>query len=387
MLGKTYTNKEIFSMMQKTKSLVFKAGAGYTWWILPLIFLSALGERPAKPPSEFIVQGLVIRERLPESKGWNDERAFEIFYRDGDWRIQLSGRGEWQDSIQIFLDGDKTCYISSYNVSLLDERRKRGEEVGSNVATAMIRNDPVPYFPLAEIAGPVWLTFLSAEFFRTQQQGEMTPPVESGIMGFRGDAAEEITKQRFLRGELSTSLEVPLRIDYPFRATTTDPTMGAIYQKIEEDFPGQTNAVFRILATTNVHGMLLPRESLLDVHIPAGAPGATEASRFLFHVKTTNVVLGQVSPSQTKAEMPGLTAVSDFRFVRPNERLFFAYRTEKWLRDSEVKQLPQYQRARASLGLPPSRPMSAIVFAVVVLAVTGWLIFLGSKSKTTTKTP
>jgi hypothetical protein len=110
-------------------------------------------------------------------------------------------------------------------------------------------------------------------------------------------------------------------------------------------------------STTNVNGITLPRESLFEVCVPAKTGGQGEW-RMLYRVTVTNAVARHVSKAETWPEMPGLTVVSDFRFLTTGQRLFLRYSAERWLSDSEVKLLPQYQRAAAIVTLFPQSSMS-----------------------------
>lgn len=352
-----------------------------------IILCVALVDPVLASPSDLIIEGLAVRERHPESLGWNENRGFTVFKAGGSWRIRLAGRAGREDHTDIFLDGDRTFYMSMY-ASVLEEWRAQGREVGENVATAMIRPDRVPFFPTAELVGPIWATFLSGEFFANQRDGKMSPLVSAGIMASRAGAAEEITTQRFSRAELVTALAVPNRIDYLFEGTVTDSGRQEGYQMVQSMFGGQTNAVFEIVATTNVAGLELPQESLFTVLVPANAPGISDAHWFSYRVLVTNLHLTAQAAPVIRPDMPGLTLVSDFRFVRPDEPLLFSYRTSHWLTDAEVRRLPEYSRAMASVARRPQNPMIGLLFAFVVVVTTTpllWLLYRRNQTRASTK--
>jgi hypothetical protein len=314
-----------------------------------------------------VVEGWITND-IP-SEPLAQSKEFQL-RTDGDkWIMRLSGPLGPKQYFEIFFDGKKTCYLNNMK-ALIEEKKAEGKQVGDNVANAIIRPGPVPYFTLIEDAGLLWLTYLSGPFLAGNQalEGFITPPCRKGIMGSGDVRTEDLLLQRYRRtADRVNSLGVPKRVEYFFAATNLPGMPRSIgLKEVERQFYSQTNAVFEVLNVAQVNTTRIPERSRLVVLKPAEISGQAIDVTFFLHA--TNITVGG-SNTNLVPEIPGLTHFTDHRFanaVRP--LLFFSYEGTRWLSDREVKRLPQYQWA---LGrVPPaelSRTGKVLFFAVLVL--------------------
>ena len=317
---------------------------------------------------QFTVEG-VVTNNIPRT-GPGAVVPFRASSDGTNWLVRFSVNNGPIDFVEAFSLGDKVAYLCNME-SWLAEKRRKGETVGSNACIAMIRRGAVPFFPMQQEAGVVWQTFFSGEFYRTNVDGFITPLFVYGFMGAGHVKFEDLTLQAFTRGAVATDLRIPREVSLLFK-TRNGPVRSAAYDRM---FEGQTNAMFRLLATTNLGTAVLPAQSELEVSIPPPfadpvpipeQEGWTQ-KHIRFGVRTTNVILETPSDVLTP-KILGVAPITDLRFAATNGILLLTYRSDKWLPDEELRQRPEYKSAHERIfGRRPGVHTKWFLVCVVAL--------------------
>lgn len=335
--------------------------------VLAVIILASSGpwqNLPAQMPSLF-VEGRVTNT-LASNVPFRD---FSLRSDGNRWSIWFSGIPGVNDSVEVFYEAGKTYYLCNME-SVLARLKAEGRETAPNIATGMIRRDPVPLFPMVPEAGIVWLTYLSGLFFVEHQGAYMTPPYKDGFMQNGFLRFEDLTMQRILRGPLLPFLKVPESVDFLFDVTNAPRQVA----QFEEPYRSMANARFTVVERSLVNRQAVPSVSLLEVFVPSKSlgsapdPQALTWSTIQYRCRATNItVLGR--GSYHSPSMPGLTHVTDFRFAVPQRHLLVSYEATQWLSDADVKGLREYKVAIASLPAIPVGTTGSLVYALVVALV------------------
>lgn len=145
---------------------------------------------------------------------------------------------------------------------------------------------------------------------------------------------------------------------------------------------GFTNVVYRVDATSNSSGLLLPARFHVDHYMQEGRPGENAVSACSLWRRFSFSVTNRCTEAGVASFIPrvlGITTVDDLRFALSEPRVLKVgyVATNRWLTDSEVKRLPEYAQtlryqAGASARLVGPRPTS------IVSKVLFWSSFAGS---------
>lgn len=318
-----------------------------------------------------VVEGYVTNNILRTGAG--DVRWFRAAGDATNWLVRFSGLPGVSDYVEVFGHGGKTFYLNCMK-DVLARKEQQGQKVAYNVATGMIRSGDVPFFPMMQEAGVVWLTLFSGNFFQTNTSGFITPPCRSGFLGTGNVRFEDYPLQKYIRsGTLVTALSIPEQVDYFFVASNAP----FLNKDIERIYGRMTNASFTLVETSVIAGRTLPSVSLLRITAPEDIVGGPV--NYQFGVIATNISFSH-APVELIANIPGATHMTDNRFGTPDRKMMVSYAANHWLSNAELERQPEYRRL---LAMFPDGPRASLKSATLVaIVIAGGLIpaFLYAKT-------
>jgi hypothetical protein len=107
-----------------------------------------------------------------------------------------------------------------------------------------------------------------------------------------------------------------------------------------------------------------------------GDPGPRVVPRFTYEIVATNLTTRLLHTGDFRPRLPGKTFVNDMRFSTPDNTIHVNYYVSdgRWLKDGEVKQLPEFAVAagqagqkRAAASQPAARGTRQVVWVVLGL--------------------
>jgi hypothetical protein len=280
------------------------------------------------------------------------------------WEITLNPTSPTNDIYKAKFDGTNIYFIHDLSRAV-GAMKKEGKLVGSNIANAMVVRGEVPHDPFAEAIGPIWLTYASMCYFEHRTNDEIEPmfSFSDSVIGWDQRFSEKA------KWALSSSLQLPesLIMQCDGNRLTINrmvPTYNAKYKPPYDR--GFKIVQYRVNSFTNIQGKLFPMTAVFETF---GTKKDGISNTDLRTVTEHNIVTFQISNTSDVDNLPprtpGETAVTDSRFLADHV-IRFAYRcNDRLLTDSEVRQLPQYQKAK-SVGWITPKSMVAIPESVAV---------------------
>jgi hypothetical protein len=215
------------------------------------------------------------------------------------------------------------------------------KDVAPNVATARIykNQNVVRDFTAPEIA-PIWLMFVSGEYFRSLTNNLVEPVVIDGLNS-------PILKISEISQQVYWQLQdqppwFPIQVSFlddgifhvppPLKSVKRPPPLDA----------GFTNAVFRVNSFTNVGNLQVPQAAVLETYSPSPskAEGGTLYMKGRYVMKVKTVKLGLL-PTAFRPVLPGVTRIDDWRFHGwPNG---ISYQSTNWLPESVITNASQFK--------------------------------------------
>jgi RNA polymerase sigma factor (sigma-70 family) len=266
---------------------------------------------------------------------------FSLRASNSEYELRVTGYQKGIDYRETAFDGTYLYELTAYNKSSIPMPNDARKDVAPNVATARIYKNQnlVRDFTAPEIA-PIWLMFVSGEYFRSLTNNLGEPVVIDGLNS-------PILKISEISQQVYWQLQdqppwFPIQVSFlddgifhvppPLKSVKTPPPLDA----------GFTNAIFRVNSFTNVSNLQVPQAAVLETYSPnpSKAEGGTlyMKSRYVMKVKT--VKLGLL-PTAFRPVLPGVTRIDDWRFHRwPNG---ISYQSTNWLPESVITNASQFK--------------------------------------------
>jgi len=318
-----------------------------------------------------------------------DTGTFAVSTRSSSqWLIQVRRDHSDLDSMELGRDGGP---VHEYVLARSNAERQaaRAGRRPLNDGIAFLRPGPVGNAKSSEEATILWWAFLSDSYLEERERASDTKlPIifttDDRLRYFDTTMPSHWRRFReppFLPERLDQENE---GIEYTWRDYDNGPYVMPPERSRYPGLAGRgfTNVVYKVEATSNFGGLLLPSKFHLDWYMPEGrlAESAVRAcslwKRFSFAVTNRSTEIGVAS---FIPQVLGITTVDDLRFALSKPRVlkveYFA--TNRWLTASEVKALPEYAKtvqyqAGASARLVGPRPTS------IVSKTLFWSSFVGS---------
>lgn len=296
--------------------------------------------------------------------------------RDGrNWWISVRWQDEDIDQVQVSTDSTNIYILHSFS-SVIERAKRKGEFVGSNVASGRVFPGQLPRLndPLFMI---LWFAYLSDSYLEGVKDDRL-PPIE--VLPVAGGRVNTATPQKCDVERFASAPRLPRTAVFWDTGTLTimppigdDATSGGArrmswHKPYNEGF---TNGIFAADMLTNANGVSVPCRSTFN----SFAPKANGAScRDLALRASTDITLHHVTPRCTRMtclpDLCGPTAVQDRRFseLPPSTRVrpFEYFITNVWLSEAEIRKLPVFREAKAATRMERHR----------VRVVRPWLIAL-----------
>jgi hypothetical protein len=273
---------------------------------------------------------------------------FRISVRDGNWfvRIKVNAEGAY-DYQEASYDSTNLYYVGSME-QILKNKRAEGIAVGQNIATGWIYKRPILHTTFAHEVGIIWLAYASAYYFQALTNDMAEPVISIGVSSGVYNEQHDY-KQRVEWSTFEGKLNLPRKAVY-FEDGVRRPLQPLLSRtKTELHYPspydrGYTNAIFRVLQTTNLEGFTVPVVAELETFVPlSGGRKATDLAKInhYYLIGTNFAPRGAMAGMQPK--LPGVTAVSDARFLE-KAGVFSYLRETGWLSEREAMETPSFRR-------------------------------------------
>jgi len=332
-----------------------------------------------------------INETLASVENYNFEVAVSNCY----WDIKFFPTIVTNDSYEAKFDGENIYFIHNLSNSI-ESLKKAGKEVADNIATGLVVKNQVPHDPFAEGIGPVWLTYASSCYFKDRTNDDVE------VMFSRSDDMiflDQVVHQK-AKWKLNGALTLPTNLDI-----INDGSVFS-YRSLEHKYHVPYNngfriAQFEVLTTTNIEGFSFPASAVFKTFGTKEHGRTNSDLRVVFehHISLTRTLVGAII-DDLPPQVPGITAVTESRFI--GEKMNpFSYRCKnRMFTDSEVRKLAEYERGRripwiTSRSFSGAPSLSATVerkkrIALAIILVTALLptpviIFLLIRSKNKTR--
>ena len=254
-----------------------------------------------------------------------EDYQFQAIVDGNKWLMHLTtseNRIVTYDYCELGYDGETLYYLRSIK-SWVQDQLLAGKPPGSNSATAIILHAPVPAFSANHEAGPIWLAYASAAYYRSLQNSMAFCPLTRNI-GPRGytttlDAYEQ--EVRVSPGGGSPG--VPRQV--LFLETNMSGVIGAHL----------TNATFHVLRYTNSGDWTLPLQSIVKIYKFNREPGSLNVGLLVsdeYEMTTDSVGPAPVSTTFVPT-VPELAHTSDLRFWHDAKlplKVFYYFNQDSW---------------------------------------------------------
>ncbi len=278
-----------------------------------------------------------INETLASVENFNFEVAVSNCY----WDIKFFPTILTNNSYEAKSDGENIYFIHNLS-NAIELLKKEGKENADNFATGLVVKNQVPHDPFAEGIGPVWLTYASSCYFKNRTSDDVE------VMFSRSDDRiflDQVVLQK-AKWKLDGALALPIKLDI-----FNDGTIFS-HRSLEHKYHAPYNngfriAQFEVLTTTNIEGFSFPASAVFKT-FGTKEHGRTKSDlRLVFEhqILLTRISIGAVI-DDLPPQVPGITAVTESRFI--GEKMNpFSYRCKnRMLTDSEVRKLGEFEKAR-----------------------------------------
>ena len=227
------------------------------------------------------------------------------------------------DYHEAWFDGTNLYHVCSI-ATAVQTMRSRGTNVGANTATAWVHRTRFLHDSFAHYIAPLCFAYASTSYLNALTNNMVEPIWEWPLSTGSYSALNPITVKSIITRH-------PVEPYLPTQAVFFDdglvrhpawPSVRATKRKPPYG-DGFTNAVFSVGSFTNVGGYALPNTAVLEVFAPkdrifSPTQLGTNASDLIAHshyrITLTNATVQRTLPS-TQPALPGLTSISDSRFV------------------------------------------------------------------------
>jgi len=339
-----------------------------------VIFLASLSMCTAKA-QEFEATGELVFY-LNHFNEWDryETNQFHITVSGCNWLLRLTPimPKPYCDYRELSYDGTYVYSVASFEKIIEAQRTNRS----ANVATATITEGPVPHDESVHEAGVLWIMFASSCYLSSVTNQRTEPAITFGVPSWQYSFANRYTVKTVFKLQEKTPA-VPESLIYFDEGFMRDPARSEVVTKREAPYDaGFTNAVYRVLQSTNCGDLRLPTRAILETYVPARTV-LTETGRFHLNIRywiNVDGVRAQATPNPNfRPKLPGMTMVSDRRALAGVP----PYLTRQWL---TVMQAQQTGRT------PPTSRMHRVVRYLVLglmatLSGVPLLVFLYRKKR------
>jgi hypothetical protein len=289
---------------------------------------------------------------------------FRAIVEGGKWRIHTTSDenpATTYDYAEASFDGQTLYFVRSI-ASWVEDQIRSGKQVGSNTASGIILNRPVPQFGMNHEIGPIWLAYASGDYFSSLKDEWAFSPLSRGV-GPKGNiATRDAYKQAVRMSRSESSLGIPSKVVF-----------------LETNIAGisgidLTNATFEVLTYTNLGQLRLPLKSLVKTFRFYREPG-TEATTIIvtdeYELTTQSVSSTPARPSFVPS-LDEVTYISDLRFENAQRAppVFHYYGQGSWLSESHARKLPEYKEAlRREHGMTVASSATETVRGLLIVLV------------------
>lgn len=302
--------------------------------------------------------------------------------------LRLTGYSkENYDYRECAYDG-QYLYLLNSMVTRVDADKSAGKKVGSNVATAWIyKNQHAITEVSASQMGVIWLMFASGEYFKSTTSNLVEPVVLLGI--YRAtDTPQFRGKQQAFWKLQEMPPYCPIEAYYLDDGIEYLPFPIPPKKRLAPFDVGFTNIIFKINGFTNVDGLQMPTDGVLETFKPKPdhqkeTGGTYRVSRY--HISTTSVKVGS-SEIAFRPVLPGETFIGDARFYQQADNLSYVS-TNVWPSEMAITNKEAFKKAtlikakkyKSGTEMPSRR---WLIIAVLVITFAAFLIaLLVTKSK------
>jgi hypothetical protein len=299
-----------------------------------------------------------------------ETNQFHITVNDCSWLLRLTPARPLYDYREVSYDGSWIYRVTSLEaVTAAPSRTNRS----ANIATATVTAGPVPHDESVHEAGVLWLAFASACYFSGVTNGRTEPAITFGVPSWQYSHENRYSEKTVfnLQGLYPA---VPESLAYLDEGSIRDNSRPNILLKRELPYSaGFTNAVYRVLQSTNCGSFRLPSRAVMETYVPArrDSGGGGHLHLYTRYLVTVDSVSAGLSSSTTFVpRLPGMTVVSDRRF----DRLAAVppYLTTNWLpvaRAQVISRTPLPGRWQSAIRFSVLGVMALLSVALLLVAV------------------
>jgi len=257
-----------------------------------------------------------MRMVMPSGK-MQEQRAvvFKLNVSDCQWRIRFH-RDEGTNQInspdytEVSSDGVFLYYLSNLE-SAIANQKKRGANFGVDHNTAVARRYKGELFHMRFVdeVSPIWLAFASGCYFKNRTNDYVEP-------GFVFDSVQEYGPPERKRLKSFWRLNefkpfMPVSVVYIGVGKIKGPN-GDLIDRPSPYNNGFTNAVYRIISTTNINGVEFPQHSKLEIFRPTSLFDTNSPLiPFITYEMSLTAFLRRTGIFHIQPELPGITAIQD----------------------------------------------------------------------------
>ena len=326
----------------------------------------------------FSAQGMCRFTAFNSTGAETTDYPFTVAVSNGLWFMRITDiqSNTVSGYFEIGCDGQRTYYVDYQEAWAQAAVLRRGTGNAENVAVGIIGPQEVPHFPFAHQAGAIWLAYASGRYFDAAASSRVQPAATLLVLFGRNVQPNSFALQQAFWSRR------PERPGALASAAYLDDGIAGLRGGVPVKRPapldlGFTNAIFQALAYTNVGGLSLPTRATLSTFAPQlGGPGPRVVPKFTYEIVATNLTTRLLHTGDFQPRLPGKTFVNDMRFSTPDNSLHVNYYVSdgRWLKDGEVKQLPEFAVAvgqagqkRAAASQPGVRGTRQVVWVVLGL--------------------
>jgi hypothetical protein len=289
---------------------------------------------------------------------------FQAVAEGGKWRIRTTpseNPAATYDYAEAGFDGQTLYYVRSM-ASWVEDQVRSGKQVGSNTASGIILNRPVPQFGMNHELGPIWLAYASGDYFSSLKDEWAFSPLSRGVGPKGSIATRNAYKQAVRVSGSESSLAIPSKV---FFLETNIAGVSGI---------ALTNATFEVLTYTNLGQLRVPLKSLVKTFRFYSEPGTETTAMIVtdeYELTTQSVKSTPARPSFVPS-IDEVTYISDLRFENAEKAppVFHYYRQGSWLSESAARKLSEYKEAlRQEDGVTVASSAAATVRGLLIILV------------------
>ena len=288
---------------------------------------------------------------------------FSVAVGETSWAIKVvPGDKSVEDYYSVSFDGSNIYHYANLETGIF-LRRQKGERVGQNTGIGGVMKGVIPHFPNAHEAGPIWLAFVSRNYWPTVKKNQVEPAAVLSV-----NSGSDMDSYLTLHQEAQWTLYpkapfLPERVVYFDDGVFREPGSTVPHETILWPEPyrrGFTNTIYEASDFALFEGMSIPQHAKLVTFSPR-RKGGKNASDLRLRNEYTILVdrVEKTNPALAfPPQVPGPTFFTDYRFAQDQSKIKRVQylRGERFLTDAEAHNSPEYGTAlrqnRAANPLP-----------------------------------